>query len=126
MWAVFIIDGDPLCSEFPHFLKTSKQGEIEAFFAIRPIEAFNEGILRETSRLNVIARHPIALPPILKSLSNEFWPLSTRIMCGNARSGYKRSRIRITRAAGSDVSISIARASRLKSSITLKVRNREL
>ncbi len=80
MWAMFIIDGHPLCCEFPHLFQTSKEIEIEHFISVRAIEPFKKGILSRASRLNVIDQHPISLPPVLEGLSQELWPLSTRII----------------------------------------------
>ena len=51
-------------------------------------------------------------------------PLSSRIACGCPRQATTCSSTRITRSAGSDVSISMAKPSRTPSSRILKVRNR--
>ncbi len=68
MWTVFIIDGDPRCRDVPHFLQTPKQIQIKDLISIRPMEPLNERILRGAVRLNVIARHPIGLPLLMKLL----------------------------------------------------------
>jgi len=67
VWAVFIIDRPPLSCEFPHFLQTAKQIEVEHLIPVRAVESFDEGILRGTSRLNVIDENPIGFSPVLQT-----------------------------------------------------------
>ena len=114
----------PALCDFPCFVQRSEQVKIQYFCPVRLVKPLNKPVLCRLTRLDKFQHHTMVFSPLRQSQWYQFGPLSIRIFSGYPRFATILSRTRTIRCAGIFRSISIARASRLKSSTTLKVRKR--
>src|SRR5260370_18476626 len=100
-----------------------EQMVVEALVAKFAVERFDEGILHRLTGFDVVPlESPVAqrsTAPLVSSV-----PLSLTTIRGKARSAARRSSSRTTRTPPSEVSTTVARHSRLKSSTTHRMRKR--
>ena len=123
MGSSFVVFFDPFFGEGSYFSDIGKEVSIENGFAVHAVESFDVTVLHSPAGLNKLNLDFMFLAPPLKTLEVNSGPLSVRITVGLPRHAITLSRVLIMRLEDRDVSISMAKASRVQSSMTLKVRN---
>ena len=121
MWTLPVIFPQPAFCDFPYFIQCPEQIKIQYFSPVCLVKTLDKGIL---SRLTQFNNTPCSSAQCASVSDISSGPLSIRIFAGYQRVATILSNIRTTRWAGIFRSISIARASRLKSSTILNVRKR--
>ena len=121
--ALAVIFSQPALCNFPCFIQCSEQIK-SVFLFCMSVEPFDKGILRWLAGPDKLQHHTMLFCPLCQRQRDQFGPLSIRIFSGYPRFATILSSTLTTRCAGIFRSISIASASRLKSSTTLKVRKR--
>lgn len=123
MGPLIVVAMQPVCRRHvPDFLQGVKDIAVQHFGAIRPVESLVIGVLCWLARLNVIEGNALGLGPLGQRMGNEFRAVvQARMDSGAPRTSTSSFKARMTLAAGKLVSISMRSASRLNSSITLKV-----
>ncbi|MCW0342270.1 hypothetical protein NB703_000363 [Pantoea ananatis] len=115
-----VIFHQPAISNLPCLIQRSEQIKIQALCPVRPVKTFDKGILRWLAGPDKFQYHTMCANVSETSSGT----LSIRIFSGYPQFATILSSIVTSRCAGVFRSISIASASRLKSSTTLKVRKR--
>lgn len=124
MGTLAVVFIQPAFRDLPCFIHRSEQVEIQDLCPIRPVELFNKRILRRLTRLDKFQYHTMLFSALCKCQREQFWaivhPQFQRILpvrhCPAQHSDHPLRR---------DIQINLyCRASRLKSSTTLKVRKR--
>ena len=123
MGSSFVVFFDPFFGEGSDFADIGKQVGVQNGFAVHAVESFDVTVLHSPAGLNKLNLDFMFLAPPLKTLEVNSGPLSVRITVGLPRQAITLSRVLIMRLEDRDVSISMAKASRVQSSMTLKVRN---
>ena len=123
MGSSFVVFFDPFFGEGSDFADIGKQVGVQNGFAVHAVESFDISVLHGPTGLNKLNLDFMFLAPPLKTLEVNSGPLSVRITVGLPRQAITLSRVLIMRLEDSEVSISMAKASRVQSSMTLKVRN---
>ena len=123
MGSSFVVFFDPFFGEGSDFADIGKQVGVQNGFAVHAVESFDVTVLHSPAGLNKLNLDFMFLAPPLKTLEVNSGPLSVRITVGLPRQAITLSRVLIMRLEDSEVSISMANASRVQSSMTLKVRN---
>jgi hypothetical protein len=95
-----------------HFGKRAEEISIEHLISKALVEAFDVPVLHRLAGLDVMEADLVLVAPSDELGIDEFGALSTRIWRGNGRLSFSCLRTRMTRSAGSEVSTSMARASR--------------
>lgn len=118
-----VIFSQPALCNFPCFIQCSEQIKIKYFCSVCSVKPFDKGILRWFAGPDKFQYHTMLFRPLCQRQRDQLraviHPHLQRI--GYARFATILSNTLTTRCAGIFRSISIARASRLKSSTTLKV-----
>src|SRR5215470_6875632 len=91
-------------------------------FAVRPVEAFDEGVLIGLAGLNVAEADPLRRTPLDEGFGNELGAIVDAHPSRAAIEPHELVQHPNTRALGMEVPISIASASRLPSSMTVRAR----
>ncbi|WCE05185.1 hypothetical protein [Pseudoxanthomonas sp. JBR18] len=130
--ALVVISVSLVVNHAADFMQAGEDIRVQHVGAVGAVEVFDIGILGGIPRLDVQQLDALVLGPLFPRRTDELravvprgqaaWPSRSRL--GTPRSSTSSSTARITRAEGRLVSISIRSDSRLKSSLTLKVRKR--
>lgn len=123
MGSSFVVFFDPFFGEGSDFADIGKQVGVQNGFAVHAVESFDISVLHGPTGLNKLNLDFMFLAPPLKLFGSEFRAVIGSDNLGLPRQAITLSRVLIMRLEDRDVSISMANASRVQSSMTLKVRN---
>lgn len=113
----------PALCDFPCFVQHSEQVKIQYFSSVFPDKPPNKHVLCRLTRLDKFLHHTMVFSPLRRVSDISFGPFSIRIFSGYTRFDTILSRTCTICCTGIFRSISIARASWLTSSTSLKVQN---
>ena len=119
----FVVFFDPFLGEGSDFADIGEQVGVQNGFAVHAVESFDVTVLHGPTGLNKLNLNFMFLTPPLKLFGSEFRAVVRSDNLGLPRQSITLSRVLIMRLEDSEVSISMAKASRVQSSMTLKVRN---
>ncbi|KOO19957.1 hypothetical protein AC068_04305, partial [Morganella morganii] len=111
-----VIFPQPVFRDLPYFIQCPEQIKIQYFGPVCLVKTFDKGILSRFTRFNKFQYYSMLSAQCASVSDISSGPLSIRIFTGYPRAATILSNTRTTRWAGIFRSISIARASRLKSS----------
>jgi hypothetical protein len=123
MRSLTVVFRQPALCELPCFIQCPEQIKIRYLCPVRPVKAFDKGILRRFTRFNKLQNDPMFFNPLCQRQQDQFWSVIHPHLQRVAAVCHDPVQDSAPRYAGIFRSISIARASRLKSSTTLEVRN---
>ena len=124
MWSAPVVIFLPFFQRVSGIVQCSKQRFVQAFIPEFSIEALNESILLRLCGGNIMPINPRFLHPFQDYHTREFGAIIRHNCFGIPRSATIRSNSRATRRLDNEVSAASTRFSRLKSSISVKTRNR--
>ena len=119
----FVVFFDPFFGEGSNLADIGEQVGVKDGFAEHAVESFDVTVLHGPTGLNKLNLNFMFLTPPLKLFGSEFRAVVSSDNLGLQRQAITLSRVLIMRLEDSEVSISMAKASRVQSSMTLKVRN---
>lgn len=125
MGSLFVVLEHPPVGRLADIVEAGEQAMVQDLVTEGPIEALDVGVLVGLAGLDVLDGQAVALGPLDEGFApRNSGPLSVRSTCGKPWLLLSCSKMRTKRAELIDVSTSMCSTSRLKSSTTLKVRNR--
>ena len=121
--SLFVVFFDSFFGKGSNLADIGEQVGVKDGFAVHAVESFDVTVLHGPTGLNKLNLNFMFLAPPLKRFGSEFRAVDVSDNSRPATPSDTLSRVLIMRLEDKDVSISIANASRVQTSMTLKVRN---
>ena len=126
VWSSSVVVSPPVCDDLPGMAVAGEQVFVEALITEAPDEALHQAVLHELARSDVVPLHSLILLPSQHDVGSELGAVVGNHQQGRARRWAMLSSSLATRPPVMELSTTVARHSRVKSSMTQKTRKRRL